>query len=133
MPHIKHRQIVPAIYEYSFNPRPRVGGDSQMTIAEVSCKSFNPRPRVGSDAARLQGFAAFASSIHAPARGATPGDQIDGEPYWDGGYSGNPTMTPLIRECNSSDTLIVAINLVERPGTPRSAQKSSGGSVEFSQ
>ena len=24
--------------------------------------------------------------------------EIDGEPYWDGGYSGNPTMTPLVRE-----------------------------------
>ena len=26
--------------------------------------------------------------------------EIDGEPYWDGGYSGNPTITPLVRECN---------------------------------
>ena len=26
--------------------------------------------------------------------------EIDGEDYWDGGYSGNPTMTPLIRECD---------------------------------
>ena len=26
--------------------------------------------------------------------------EIDGEPYWDGGYSGNPTMTPLVRECD---------------------------------
>ena len=25
--------------------------------------------------------------------------EIDGESYWDGGYSGNPTITPLIREC----------------------------------
>ena len=49
--------------------------------------------------------------------------EIDGEPYWDGGYSGNPTMTPLVRECTSQDTLIVAINPVERPGTPRSAQE----------
>ena len=24
--------------------------------------------------------------------------EIDGEPYWDGGYSGNPTITPLVRE-----------------------------------
>jgi NTE family protein len=48
--------------------------------------------------------------------------EIDGEPYWDGGYSGNPTMTPLVRECTSQDTLIVAINPVERSGTPRSAQ-----------
>jgi NTE family protein len=49
--------------------------------------------------------------------------EIDGEPYWDGGYSGNPTMTPLVRECSSQDTLIVAINPMERPGTPRSAQE----------
>ena len=24
--------------------------------------------------------------------------EIDGEPYWDGGFSGNPTLTPLVRE-----------------------------------
>jgi NTE family protein len=48
--------------------------------------------------------------------------EIDGDPYWDGGYSGNPTITPLVRECNSSDTVLVQINPVERPGTPRSAQ-----------
>jgi NTE family protein len=48
--------------------------------------------------------------------------EIDGDPYWDGGYSGNPTITPLVRECNSSDTILVQINPVERPGTPRSAR-----------
>jgi NTE family protein len=48
--------------------------------------------------------------------------EIDGEPYWDGGYSGNPTITPLVRECTSHDTLLVQINPVERPGTPRSAR-----------
>src|SRR5208337_2714531 len=47
--------------------------------------------------------------------------EIDGEPYWDGGYSGNPTLTPLIRECKSHDTILVQINPVEREGTPRSA------------
>ena len=49
--------------------------------------------------------------------------EIDGEPYWDGGYSGNPTITPLVRECQSQDTLLVAVNPVERPGTPRSARE----------
>jgi NTE family protein len=49
--------------------------------------------------------------------------EIDGEPYWDGGYSGNPTMTPLIRECSSSDTILVQINPIERPGIPRSARE----------
>jgi NTE family protein len=49
--------------------------------------------------------------------------EIDGEPYWDGGYSGNPSMAPLIRECTSSDTILVQINPIERPGTPRSARE----------
>ena len=48
--------------------------------------------------------------------------EIDGEAYWDGGYSGNPTITPLIRECASNDTILVQVNPVERPGTPRSAR-----------
>jgi NTE family protein len=48
--------------------------------------------------------------------------EIDGDPYWDGGYSGNPTLTPLVRECASHDTLLVQINPVERPGTPRTAR-----------
>jgi NTE family protein len=48
--------------------------------------------------------------------------EIGGEAYWDGGYSGNPTMTPLVQECVSDDTILVAINPVERPGIPRSAR-----------
>src|SRR5205807_7811748 len=48
--------------------------------------------------------------------------EIDGEGYSDGGYSGNPTITPLVRECNSKDTVLVQINPVERPGLPRSAR-----------
>ena len=47
--------------------------------------------------------------------------EIDGEPYWDGGYSGNPTITPLVQECKSQDTILVQINPVEREGCPRSA------------
>src|SRR3954468_6059305 len=49
--------------------------------------------------------------------------EIDGELYWDGGYSGNPTITPLVRECTASDILLVQINPVERPGSPRSARE----------
>jgi NTE family protein len=48
--------------------------------------------------------------------------EIDGEAYWDGGYSGNPTITPLVRECRSRDTFLVAVNPVERPAVPRSAR-----------
>jgi NTE family protein len=48
--------------------------------------------------------------------------EIDGDPYWDGGYAGNPTISPLVRECTSSDTILVQINPVERAGTPRTAR-----------
>jgi len=47
--------------------------------------------------------------------------EIDGEAYWDGGYSGNPTLTTLIRETEAHDTIIVPINPIERDGVPRSA------------
>lgn len=47
--------------------------------------------------------------------------EIDGEPYWDGGFAGNPTITPLIRESDAHDTILVQINPIERPEPPRTA------------
>lgn len=35
---------------------------------------------------------------------------VDGEPYWDGGYSGNPAIFPLIYRGGSRDVVIVQIN-----------------------
>ena len=49
--------------------------------------------------------------------------QIGDHCYWDGGYSGNPTITPLVRDCASDDTILVQINPVERPGVPRTARE----------
>jgi NTE family protein len=47
--------------------------------------------------------------------------EIDGEAYWDGGYAGNPTITPLIRESDAHDTILIQINPRERSDTPRTA------------
>ena len=47
--------------------------------------------------------------------------EIDGEAYWDGGYAGNPTITPLVRESDARDTILVQINPRERAEVPRSA------------
>lgn len=47
--------------------------------------------------------------------------EIDGELYWDGGYTGNPTITPLVRETEARDSILVQINPRERPETPRTA------------
>ncbi len=47
--------------------------------------------------------------------------EIDGDPYWDGGYMGNPCIYPLIYECDSTDVLIVHINPLERKHMPHTA------------
>ncbi len=46
---------------------------------------------------------------------------IDGVPYWDGGYMGNPVLFPFIDHSPAPDILIVQINPLFRPGTPTSA------------
>ena len=53
--------------------------------------------------------------------------EIDGEPYWDGGFAGNPILVPLITELVSDDTILIPINPIERPGTPRTRATSSTG------
>ncbi len=45
--------------------------------------------------------------------------QIDGEPYWDGGYTGNPALFPLIYDTEALDLLLVKINPLVRLGTPK--------------
>ncbi|RVU44361.1 patatin-like phospholipase family protein [Rubrivivax rivuli] len=44
--------------------------------------------------------------------------QIEGEAYWDGGYSGNPALWPLIYETPTLDVLLVKINPLLREGVP---------------
>jgi NTE family protein len=47
--------------------------------------------------------------------------EIDDESYWDGGFTGNPTITPLVRETDAHDSILVQINPHERAETPRTA------------
>jgi len=47
--------------------------------------------------------------------------EIDGEAYWDGGFTGNPTITPLVRETDAHDSILVQINPRERADAPRNA------------
>jgi NTE family protein len=44
--------------------------------------------------------------------------EIDGVPYWDGGYSGNPALIPFLRATATEDVLIVQINPRERRQVP---------------
>jgi NTE family protein len=47
---------------------------------------------------------------------------IDGTPYWDGGYMGNPPIFPFFRDTATEDVLIVQINPVERREVPTSVR-----------
>src|SRR3954464_7705727 len=44
--------------------------------------------------------------------------EIDGIPYWDGGYMANPAIFPFFRETLTEDVLIVQINPLARDSTP---------------
>ena len=43
-------------------------------------------------------------------------DEIDGEPYWDGGYSSNPPVRPIIEARRPSDVIVGAPLPPERSG-----------------
>ncbi len=44
--------------------------------------------------------------------------EIEGEYYWDGGFTGNPVLKPLIRACGANDILIIQLNPTERQDLP---------------
>ncbi|MCC5809203.1 MAG: patatin-like phospholipase family protein [Ectothiorhodospiraceae bacterium] len=45
--------------------------------------------------------------------------QLDGAAYWDGGYTGNPALYPLIFECKSPDLLLIQLTPAQRDEVPR--------------
>jgi NTE family protein len=48
--------------------------------------------------------------------------EIDGEPYWDGGYSGNPTLWPVIESGGTDDVIVVQLT----PGAAAEVPRDSG-------
>ena len=48
--------------------------------------------------------------------------EIDGVPYWDGGYLGNPSIFPLFSKTQTEDVLLIQINPLARHTTPTSSQ-----------
>jgi NTE family protein len=48
--------------------------------------------------------------------------EIDGEPYWDGGYCANPAVFPLFYDCESSDIVLVLLSPLKHTETPHSAK-----------
>jgi NTE family protein len=48
--------------------------------------------------------------------------EIDGEYYWDGGYMGNPPISPLITNTNIRDIVLIKINSININSVPTSAR-----------
>lgn len=48
--------------------------------------------------------------------------EIEGIPYWDGGFMGNPVLFPFFENTKSNDILLVQINPIERKETPKAAR-----------
>ncbi|MEO7401790.1 MAG: patatin-like phospholipase family protein [Polaromonas sp.] len=44
--------------------------------------------------------------------------EIEGDHFWDGGYSGNPALHPLLYKCKSRDIMLVQINPIKRAELP---------------
>jgi len=49
--------------------------------------------------------------------------EIDGQPYWDGGYLGNPAFYPLMRECAAPDIVLVQVNPIHVAAVPTTARE----------
>jgi NTE family protein len=49
--------------------------------------------------------------------------EIDGTPYWDGGYVGNPPLFPFFRTTGTDDVILVQTNPVIREETPQTARE----------
>lgn len=47
--------------------------------------------------------------------------EVEGEPYWDGGYLANPPLWPLFYEDTPHDLLLVTLNPFRRDETPKTA------------
>lgn len=56
---------------------------------------------------------------------------IDGEPYWDGGYSANPALFPLVK-AGVADLLIVALSPLSHEHVPMTAEDIRSRALEFS-
>jgi NTE family protein len=49
--------------------------------------------------------------------------EIDGEPYWDGGFAANPAVFPLFYDCAARDILLVLLCPLKFEATPYSAEQ----------
>lgn len=90
-------------------------GPVKLFITATSVRTGQPRVFEGDD---LSVDALMASACLPQSSQAVV---IDGEPYWDGGFAGNPAIWPLVYGTNTDDVLLVQINPLVHEGIPTTA------------
>ncbi|MDT9002226.1 patatin-like phospholipase family protein [Paucibacter sp. APW11] len=90
-------------------------GPIKLFIAATSVRTGQPRIFDASDLS----IDALLASACLPQSAQTV--VIDGEPFWDGGFSGNPALWPLTYGTSSDDVLLVQINPRVHEGIPQTA------------
>lgn len=88
-------------------------GDIRLFVTATAVQSGLPRVFHGKEL----GIDALLASACLPFLFQTV--EIEGEPYWDGGYSSNPSLYSLIGKHGDCDIIVVRINPARREGTPR--------------
>lgn len=58
--------------------------------------------------------------------------EIDGVPYWDGGYMGNPSLFPFHGQTDTDDVVVIQVNPIERKGTPKTPHEIQNRMNEIS-
>ncbi|MFO8047277.1 MAG: patatin-like phospholipase family protein [Halomonas sp.] len=58
--------------------------------------------------------------------------EIDGVPYWDGGYMGNPSLFPFHGKTGTDDIVVIQVNPIERKGAPKTPQEIQNRMNEIS-
>ncbi|HKO08606.1 MAG TPA: patatin-like phospholipase family protein [Alphaproteobacteria bacterium] len=51
-----------------------------------------------------------------------PAVKLDGGHYWDGGFTANPPLLPLVEQCDASDIVLVRLNPRQEAGVPTTAR-----------
>jgi NTE family protein len=49
--------------------------------------------------------------------------RIEGEAYWDGGFTSNPPLVPMVEHCKARDVLLIQINPLATAALPTSARQ----------
>jgi NTE family protein len=97
----------------------RVNQSGELCVFVTATNVRTGQPRVfGPGALSAEAVVASACLPH-----MFPAVEIDGEAYWDGGYSGNPALYPLLISAVSPDILVVQINPIRRAALPRTARE----------